>query len=159
LGFRVLDASAFYAGVPFGSLDDNYTTSLVFDEINHIKKNHGALEILLETKRLIIKDPESQYTESVIETSKKTGDFQHLSNEDISSIALCLQLNGELLTDDFAVSNVSKNLGINIIPIMTSGIRDKGNWIYYCSGCAKSFSKISTCPLCGNVLRRKLNKT
>ena len=42
MDFRILDASAFYAGVPFRSSEDCYTTSLVYDEIQHIKKNHDA---------------------------------------------------------------------------------------------------------------------
>jgi len=155
---RVLDASAFYAGIPFGSQIDSYTTPKVYDEIKHIKRNHDALGILLETKRLRIIEPEKEYTDVVIKMSKITGDFNELSKEDISLIALCLQLNGELITDDFAVSNVSKSLGLNVSPIMTSGIKDVGNWIYYCPGCHKNFYKSTECPNCGNPLRKKLLK-
>lgn len=155
---RVLDASAFYAGVPFGSQIDSYTTPKVYDEIKHIKKNHDALGILLETKRLTIIEPEKKYTDLVIKMSKTTGDFNELSKEDISSIALCLQLNSELITDDFAVSNVTHNLGLKVSSIMTLGIKDVGNWIYYCPGCHKNFSKSTKCPICGNQLRKKFLK-
>ncbi len=155
---RVLDASAFYAGIPFGSQIDSYTTPEVYDEIKHIKKNHDALGILLETKRLTMIQPEKEYTEVVIKMSKTTGDFNQLSKEDISSVALCLQLNGELITDDFAVSNVAQNLGLKVSPIMTLGIKDVGNWIHYCPGCHKNFSKSKECPICGNQLRKKLLK-
>jgi UPF0271 protein len=155
---RVLDASAFYAGIPFGSQIDSYTTPQVYDEIRHIKKNHDVLGILLETKRLTMIEPEKEYTDVVIKMSKTTGDFNHLSKEDISSIALCLQLNGELITDDFTVSNVAQNLGLKVSPIMTMGIKDVGNWIHYCPGCHKNFSKSKECPLCGNQLRKKLLK-
>ena len=48
MAFRVLDSSAFYAGIPFGSNQPSYTTSLVYDEIKHIKKNHDAIDILIE---------------------------------------------------------------------------------------------------------------
>ena len=155
---RVLDASAFYAGIPFGSQIGSYTTPEVYDEIKHIKKNHDALGILLETKRLTMIQPEKEYTEVVIKMSKTTGDFNQLSKEDISSVALCLQLNGELITDDFAVSNVAQNLGLKVSSIMTLGIKDVGNWIHYCPGCHKNFSKSKECPLCGNQLRKKLLK-
>jgi len=90
--------------------------------------------------------------------AKATGDFQKLSKEDISSIALCLQLNGELITDDFAISNVTKSLGLMVAPLMTSGIKDVGNWIHYCPGCHKNFSGSSECPICGSQLRKKLLK-
>jgi UPF0271 protein len=155
---RVLDASAFYAGIPFRSQIECYTTPLVYDEIKHIKKSHDALGILLETKRLSMIEPEKEFTEVVIKMSKTTGDFNQLSKEDMSSIALCLQLNGELITDDFAVSNVAKNLGLRVSPIMTLGIKDVGNWIHYCPGCHKNFSKSTECPICGNQLRKKLLK-
>lgn len=158
MDFKIVDASAFYAGIPFGSPSDFVTTSLVYDEIKHIKKNHDALGILLETKRLSMIEPEKEYTEIVIKMSKTTGDFSQLSKEDMSSIALCLQLNGELITDDFAVSNVAKNLGLNVSPIMTLGIKDVGNWVHYCPGCHKNFSKSKECPICGNQLRKKLLK-
>lgn len=153
---RVLDASAFYAGVPFGSPIESYTTPKVYDEIKHIKKNHDALGILLETKRLILLEPEKIHMDEVIKMSKKTGDYNELSKEDISAIALCLQLNSELITDDFAVSNVAQSLGLKVSPIMTSGIQYVGSWVYYCPGCHKNFSKSTECPICGNQLRKKL---
>lgn len=155
---RVLDASAFYAGIPFGSDIDSYTTPKVYDEIKHIKKNHDAIGILLETKRLTIIEPEKEYIDLVIKMSKTTGDYNQLSQEDISTVALCLQLNSELITDDFAASNVAKNLGLSVSPVMTLGIKDVGNWIYYCPGCHKNYSKNKECPVCGNQLRKKFLK-
>ena len=155
MGFRVLDATAFYAGVPFTSQDSYYVTSLVCDEIKHIKKSHGALEILLDSKRLIIQDPKEEFSKIVRNTAKKTGDLNSLSREDISCIALSLELDTELISDDFAVSNVAKQLGIEVKPIMTEGIKIIGKWIRYCSSCGIS-SNDSICPNCGNKLRRKL---
>jgi len=158
LVFRIIDASAFYAGIPFSSSNEFYTTSLIFDEIKHIKKNHGAIDILLATNRLKIQDPSSEFTDIAIEESKKTGDFNQLSKQDVSLIALCLQLKGELITDDFAISNLAKNLDIKVSPLMTSGIKDVGIWILYCPGCRKNLDSGSECPSCGSILKRKLIK-
>jgi len=158
LDFKILDASAFYAGIPFGSSSKYYTTSLIFEEIKHIKKNHDALGLLLETKRLVVKDPKTDSTSFVTASAKKSGDYD-LSKEDISSIALCYELKGELITDDFAVSNVAKNLGLGVIPVMTSGIKTTGVWVHYCPACKKSFSNVTVCSLCGTRLRKKLVKS
>ena len=155
--FKILDASAFYAGIPFASSEKSFTTQDVFDEIKHIKKDHKAIETIIETKRLEIMTPESGYIKKVLLKSKDTGDFQNLSAGDISVIALCLQLKAELVTDDFAVSNLAKQLNLTVVPVMTNGIARIGNWIYFCSGCEKTFSNISKCPLCGNRLSRKLS--
>jgi len=158
LDFRILDASAFYAGVPFRSSNDYYTTSLVYDEIRHIKKNHGALEILLETNRLKIREPDKESTEAAIKAAKDTGDFPQLSKQDISIIALCIEMNGEIISDDFAISNVAKNLDLKISPIMTQGIKDVGKWIHYCPGCRTNHTNGKECPACGTPLKRKLLK-
>jgi len=158
LAFRVLDSSAFYAGIPFSSSEPSVTTSHVYNEIKHIKKDHDAVQILIETRRLKISDPEHKFIITVNDAAKKSGDFPNLSQEDISIIALSLQLNAELITDDFAVSNVAKNLSIKVIPIMTSGIKKIVTWVYYCPGCKTDFSETRNCPNCGNRLKRKPGK-
>ncbi len=158
MDFRILDASAFYAGVPFRSSEDCYTTSLVYDEIQHIKKNHDALGILLETNRLKIREPDEQSTQAAIKAAKNTGDFPQLSKQDISIIALGIETKGQIITDDFAISNVAKNIGLNIVPIMTKGIKDVGKWIHYCPGCKASYQNGKECSICGTALKRKLLK-
>ncbi|MBM3903989.1 MAG: nucleotide-binding protein [Thaumarchaeota archaeon] len=155
---RVYDASAFYAGVPFASPELGLTTTLVFDEIKHIKKSHGALETLLDTNRLQIQDPDSTSIEFVSNEAKKTGDIQKLSGADISAVALAHELKATLITDDFAISNLAKNIRLQVQPIMTKGIRDVGKWLHYCAGCKKEFSGLEFCPNCGNKLNRKLLK-
>ena len=155
MAFRVLDSSAFYAGIPFSSSEPSVTTSHVYNEIKHIKKDHDAVQILIETRRLKISDPEPRFIITVNNAAKKSGDFPNLSQEDISTIALSLQLKAELVTDDFAVSNVAKNLNIKVSPIMTSGIKNIITWVYYCPGCKRNFSKTTECPNCGNMLKRK----
>ncbi len=158
MDFRILDASAFYAGVPFRSSEDCFTTTLVYDEIKHIKKNHDALGTLLETNRLKIREPDSESTRRAIQASKETGDFPQLSKQDISIIALCIETKGQIISDDFAISNVAKNLGLEILPIMTSGIEDVGKWVHYCPGCRTNHSSGTECPACGTPLKRKLLK-
>ena len=158
MAFRVLDSSAFYAGIPFSSNEPSYITPLVYNEIDHIKKDHDAIHILIETKRLTVNEPEDKFVTAASDAAKKSGDFSNLSNEDISTIALSLQLNAELVTDDFALSNVAKNLNIKVIPVMTAGIKNVVTWIYYCPGCRVNFSKVTECPRCGNKLKRKAMK-
>ena len=158
MDFRILDASAFYAGVPFRTSNDCYTTTLVYDEIKHIKKNHDALGTLLETNRLKIREPSQKSIDSAIQAAKNTGDYPQLSKQDMSIIALCIETQGEIITDDFAISNVIKNLGLNILPIMTKGIKDVGKWIHYCPGCRTNHPNGVECPICATPLKRKLLK-
>ena len=156
--FRVLDATAFYAGIPFSSNDSFMTTSIVYQEIQHIKAKQGALDMLQQTNRLQVRDPAEKTINIVNDASEKTGDKQTISKQDVSIIALALENNIELITDDFAVTNVAKQLGVKTSPLMTQGIKVVGKWISYCSACGKEFSKEKECPICGSKLNRKLIK-
>ena len=156
--FRVLDATAFYAGIPFASNDSFMTTSTVYKEIEHIKTKQGVLEMLKQTNRLQIRDPSEEFISTVRDTAVKTGDSITISKQDISIIALALENNIELITDDFAVTNVAKQLKIKTSSLMTKGISIVGKWISYCSMCGKEFSKQKECSICGSKLNRKLIK-
>ena len=158
MDFKILDASAFYAGVPFRTSKDCHTTNLVYEEIKHIKKNHDALGILLETNRLKIREPDEKSIDAAIKAAKETGDYPQLSKQDISIIALCIDVKGEMISDDFAISNVIKNIGLKISPVMSSGIKDVGKWIHYCPGCRINYKNGKECPSCGTPLKRKLIK-
>ena len=153
-----MDATAFYAGIPFNSQTTYYVSTLVFDEIEHIKKNHDALQVLINTNRLLVREPQVKFQEMVKECATKTGDINSLSAQDISCIALSVELNAELISDDFAVSNVSNILGIKIIPLMTKGIKIVGKWIFYCPACKADFPNEKKCLMCGNKLKKKLVK-
>ena len=139
--FRVLDATAFYAGIPFVSNDLFMTTSAVYEEIQHIKTKQGALEMLQQTNRLQIRDPSEEIIDIVKDASIKTGDNATMSKQDITIIALALENNIELITDDFAVTNVARQLRIQTSSLMTGGINTVGKWISYCSMCGKEFFK------------------
>ena len=117
-----------------------------------------ALQVLLNTNRLVIRQPQTESQQRVEKCAKETGDIHSLSEQDISCIALSLELNAELISDDFAVSNVSNELGINTIPLMTNGIKVIGKWIFYCPACKKDFFNEKNCLLCGNKLKKKLVK-
>ena len=153
-----MDATAFYAGIPFISQAIHYVSTLVYDEIEHIKKNHDALQVLINTNRLLVRQPQVKFQEMVKECATKTGDINSLSAQDISCIALSVELNAELISDDFAVSNVSNILGIKIIPLMTKGIKIVGNWIFFCPACKADFPNEKECLMCGNKLKKKLVK-
>jgi rRNA maturation endonuclease Nob1 len=75
----VLDAGAFYAGIPFLSSSSMYfTTQAVLDEIKHIKRSYAAIEALIDSGNLQFFEPGQEETKEVIATAKKTGDTEHL---------------------------------------------------------------------------------
>jgi UPF0271 protein len=158
LAFRyALDAGAFYTGVIFlSSAGRYYTTQAVFDEVKHIKKSHGAIEALLESNTLQIVNSDGKSIEKVVVAARRTGDYAKLSEADISIIALALQLEIVLVTNDYAVANVASTLKIPVKSVASKGITHTRKWIAYCSACGRAFGpNAKECRLCGNRLRRK----
>jgi endoribonuclease Nob1 len=152
-----IDAGAFYSGVIFLSSALRYcTTHAVLDEVKHIKKSHGAIEALIESNTLQIVNSDRKSIQKVVAAARETGDYVKLSEADISIIALALQLEIVLVTNDYAVANVATILKIPVKSAAGKGIRQTRRWIAYCSACGRAFGpNAKECRLCGNRLRRK----
>ena len=138
---KILDATSFYAGIPYSSQEPSFTTPLVFEEIKHIKISQNAVRTLIEVGRLKIIEPDKRFVSAVLAKARNSGDLHELSKEDVSIIALCLQLKGDLVTDDYAVSNVAKHLNLAVIPIMTKGVSKILDSVYSCPACGKTFQQ------------------
>lgn len=152
----VLDASAFYAGIPFLSSSKCYTTNLVLKEVIHIKKSYSALESLIDAGNLEIIDPKEQFLKKIMDITRKTGDSSKLSSADLSILSLALQLEATLISDDYAIENIATVLRIPVKTTGTKGITKIRKWITFCKGCGKAYSPdIKECMLCGNKLRRR----
>lgn len=153
-----LDAGAFYTGILFLSSAGTsyYTTHAIFEEVKHIKRSHGAIEALLESNTLQIVNSDRKNIEKVVAMATRTGDIVKLSQADISIIALALQLEIVLITNDNAVANVASALKIPVKSIAGKGIKETRKWIAFCSACGRAFGPTTKyCRLCGNMLRRK----
>jgi UPF0271 protein len=132
----------------------------VLDEVRHIKKSHGAIDALLEAGSLQVIDPGKGSIEMARAAAKKTGDYSKLSLADFSILALALELNTTLVTDDYAVANVAAALKILVKSTSSKGIKETRKWIAYCSACGRAFGPTAKeCPLCGNKLKRKYKVT
>lgn len=151
-----LDASAFYAGTAFLSGAKCITTAAVFEEVQHIKKSHAALEALVDAGNLAIMEPDEKSVATVVAAAKKTGDIAKVSKADVSILALALEHDATLASDDYAVLNVASVLQVKVAPSTGKGIKETRKYITYCSACGKAFSpQQKECPLCGNALKRK----
>jgi UPF0271 protein len=92
--------------------------------------------------------------DKVKEVARKSGDIGRLSDVDVSVIALAIDLDGVVLTDDFSIQNVCAIMGIDYSPVGTGGIKRIEKWNYRCVGCGKWFAeKQDDCPVCGSSMR------
>jgi endoribonuclease Nob1 len=121
-----------------------------------MNRRYGAIEFLIDSDKLKILEPNKEFVGQVIRMAKKTGDYQRLSTADLSILALALQLNSVLISDDYAVQNIAALLKIPVRNITTKGITKVRRWINFCSACNKAYgSNINQCAFCGNNLRRR----
>jgi UPF0271 protein len=90
----------------------------------------------------------------VRDVASKSGDAGKLSDVDVSVIALALDLDGIVLTDDFSIQNVCKIMGIPYRSVGTEGIKKIEKWNYKCNGCGKWYKeKMADCPICGSSMK------
>ncbi len=150
----IIDTSAILSG-KLNISEENY----IYPDsvINEIKK--GSLEKILEVADISICSPENEYIEKARVAAISTGDYSVLSATDIDVIALAIELNGVIVTDDYAIQNVAKYCGIEYTGGGISGIRKSIIWKYRCTGCHKIYSEpIKTCPICGHEVKRYSKK-
>ena len=148
----VLDASAFISG--FLPQEDEYYT--VYDVIDELQDENSKerFSYFLSSGKIIIKEPDPKIIKNVDEKVQRTGD--KLSLTDIKLIALAIETNSEIISEDYGIQNVSSIFGIKFNSIRESGIKKVIRWEYYCVGCREIFSKNTTiCENCGNLIKRR----
>ncbi|MGA9141411.1 MAG: NOB1 family endonuclease [Methanocella sp.] len=155
----VLDTSAFiYGMMPGGDME---TVPAVYGEVKD-ERSRIRLE-LMEGLKVI--EPDARYVGLVSESAGKTGDNMRISKADGDLLALALQekeagKDVALLTDDYAVQNVARGLGIRVIALRQKKSRSRVAWEKQCTGCHRTFADGDspdgdTCPVCGSPLRMR----
>ena len=147
----VLDSSAFFTAAAFeGEL---YTTSSVISELRDLSSK--ARSDLLREAGLQVMDPDRESVSRVRENAVARGEAGVLSSTDIEVLALALQLQACIMSDDYALQNVARSLGIKVIPIQQKGARNI-RWKFRCSGCGRYYREPGECQVCGALIQRKL---
>ncbi|WP_128223870.1 NOB1 family endonuclease [Halobacteriaceae bacterium SHR40] len=100
--------------------------------------------------------PDEETIERIERAARETGDFEELSRTDIRLVAATFELDGRLVTDDYAMQNVAEKLEVDVEVIARDGIEEQRSWIYQCQGCGREFDENhDRCPICGSELSRK----
>ena len=147
----VLDSSAFFTAAPFeGEL---YTTSSVISELRDLPSKSRS--DLLREAGLQVMDPDRESVSRVRENAVARGESGVLSPTDIGVLALALQLQACIMSDDYALQNVARSLNIRVIPLQQKGARNI-RWKFRCSGCGRYYRGPGECQVCGANIQRKL---
>ncbi len=154
----VLDSSCF---INTNSLNfeesETYTTPSVIKELKDFKSK--ALLNIINPE--IIK-PKKECLRIVKEKAKKTGDINVLSETDIEVIALGIEIEGIVVSDDFDVQNICEELRIDWRSISGTNIKKLFKREKYCPACGKKFKNTfegNICNICGHKLKYRVVKT
>ena len=110
----------------------------------------------LEGSGMHLHIPEEETVERIERAARETGDFDELSRTDIRLVAAAFELDGHLVTDDYAMQNVAEKLDVAVEVIARDGISEQRNWQFQCRGCGREFDENhDRCPVCGSDLTRK----
>jgi len=161
----VLDTSAFVMGLnPSALTMPVYSVPEVVGELIPDSLPHTRFIAARDSGHLIVRKPSSSSMKAIQEVSSRVGDVGVLSSTDVEVLALALELkqNGlspAIVSDDYAVQNVSETLGIEHASLSTFGIARKFDWIYYCPACFRKYTVEDAdrvCRVCGTRLKRKV---
>ena len=147
----VLDASVFFSEF---SLDGEvFTSPSVCDELKDIRSKGNFERWCAAGLRVV--SPGRQALDRVAAAAAKSRDTGIISATDADLLALALEHDAVIYTDDFAIQNVASVLGVATHPIQQRKAK-RVFWKYRCSGCGRYFDHDGECLICGAAIKRKL---
>lgn len=149
----VMDTSVILSGKDIPLTDPMYIPPGVLKEI---KKGGRWFRKLMNMKAVGLKTvtPPGAAVMDVRRRAKNTGDLVRLSDTDIEVIALAVHLDAVILTDDYAIQNMAKNLGVSYKGISQEGITEEYSWTYRCTKCGRWYKEpTDDCRICGGEVK------
>ena len=146
---KILDTSAIMNAHPFRHA---YTVPEVIQEIRDLDTKRAVNNLML-ARKLVILESDGESRKKVKEAADKTGD--DLSRTDVCVLAIAIEKNGIVVTDDYGIQNVAKELGIKFQPVLRGGIRHRYIWKHYCPACRK-YRAHYFCDTCGSKTKRRV---
>ncbi|HUR68613.1 MAG TPA: nucleotide-binding protein [Candidatus Thermoplasmatota archaeon] len=149
----VLDTSALLAGRPLGPGEATLIPSAVLEELRPGGRDRRHLDMLVAAGARVVEAAPADRAR-VVEAGKAGGDGSRLSAADIDVLAVALEVDGEIVTDDYTVLNLARRLSIPARTIQTKGITQTYRFVPRCMGCGRFLDKeYPDCPVCGSPVK------
>jgi endoribonuclease Nob1 len=107
---------------------------------------------------LQIRGAAAEAAQKVEDTALAAGNLDRLSAADRSLLALALEMNATLLSDDYTMLDVARRLGVASQTVNQQGIEKTMDFRPRCSGCGRWFEtmpKGNECTVCGSPVKDK----
>ncbi|XGI83166.1 NOB1 family endonuclease [Halorutilales archaeon Cl-col2-1] len=150
----VLDSCAFIDGYSPGNHEHEPTATVprVREELEDSSRFRFDA---MEGSGMRIEVPSETSRERVRRAARETGDLDELSVTDLRLLAVALETDGTLVTDDYAMQNVAERIGVDVDVIREDGIEEERDWKFQCQGCGRVYDNKKPCPVCGSETTRK----
>ncbi len=109
--------------------------------------------MLVETADIQWRSPSHEALEQASVAARASGDFARLSDVDLDVLALALNLQAVLVTDDYRLQNTYRHGGGTVEPVANAASKRVWLWEQRCTGCGE------TSPLGTDVARAKQGQT
>ncbi len=121
---KILDAGAMINSDSIETDEEIYTTNSVINELKDLKSSSLADVARLQSDLKVL-NPKQKYLERVKKKAKDIGSLNHLSDTDIEVLALALEKESKIVTDDYTVQNLAAHLDLEYQGIMRGEIKNK----------------------------------
>jgi len=158
---EVLDTAALISW-PIIRLNGCYATP---NQKAELSNNFPEKEIKIQSAEIVWIEPSENGLQAAIDFAIETGDMAGLSKTDLGILALSIDLNKTLVTDDYRLQNIAEKAGIRWVTVNTEGIRELWKWELKCMACKKIYpqpkitfqekSDWGECEDCGSSLKLK----
>jgi UPF0271 protein len=156
MGFKVIDASVLlHARIAFDRQAYLAPNSVLLEV--HDERVKELVDASLRSKRLRVADPGRAAVQKVVCAASETGDIASLSPADLDVLALALEKKAVVVSDDYAIQNTARRLGLTVETGAQDGIKEVVTWVNVCEGCGRTYSvsKKALCSVCGSHLLKK----
>ncbi|MFX0170055.1 MAG: NOB1 family endonuclease [Candidatus Hodarchaeota archaeon] len=159
----VIDTSAIIHRIQYTAEDVRLATTPLLEKEMREKGLKESVDLLIATQKLQVITPTTTALQRVRKAASQLGDLSFLSEPDQHLLALALDLRDQtfhpiVVTDDYSIQNVAKQLGLDIKSVTQRGIREIIRWEIYCKACGYQdamMTKDEPCPVCGSPVKRR----
>ena len=135
---------------------------------NELNNNYPERMDIIDAIDINWTNPNIESIEKIIHISKETGDIAGLSETDIEVLALAMEYNYTLVTDDYRMQNMAEYMKIKWRSVNTVGISNIWKWEVICLGCktvkimpestSNQKNNLGQCVDCGSELKIRKKK-
>lgn len=135
---------------------------------NELTLNHPERLDIIDAININWTNPDRESINKITDIAKETGDIAGLSQTDIEILALAIENDYTLITDDYRMQNIAEFSKIKWRSINTDGIKNIWKWELVCIGCKllkkmpdrPTYQKnnLGKCIECGSELKIRKKK-